>query len=115
MPALQKSRKRTAPPEGRRGCVYRPDGGGYFPVAFSYFSFHFLLRSSTPSMCLMVLQVARAAPRMAKYSVSMISSSEAPACFAAAKRAGTQLVQPAAAMAASATSDVVFWSSAPSR
>jgi hypothetical protein len=36
-------------------------------------------------------------------SVSLISSSVAPACFAAAKRAGTQEVHPAAAMAARAT------------
>jgi hypothetical protein len=39
----------------------------------------------------------------------------APACFAAAKRPGTQDVQPAAAIAASATSCMVFGSSAPSR
>jgi hypothetical protein len=40
-----------------------------------------------------VLQVARAAPRMAYINVSLISSSVAPACFAAAKRPGTQDVQ----------------------
>ncbi len=68
-----------------------------------------------PGMCLIVLHVARAAPRIAYMSVSLISSSVAPACFAAAKRPGTQDVQPAAAMAASATSCMVFGSSALSR
>ncbi len=68
-----------------------------------------------PGMYLIVLHVARAAPRMAYMRVSLISSSEAPACFAAAKRPGTQEVQPAAAIAASATSCIVLGSSAPSR
>ena len=49
-------------------------------------------------MCLIVLQVARAAPRIAIIRVSLISSSVAPACFAAAKRAGTQDVHPAATL-----------------
>jgi hypothetical protein len=68
-----------------------------------------------PGICLMVLHVARAAPRMAYIRVSLISSSVAPACFAAAKRPGTQDVHPAAAMAASATNCMVLGSSAPSR
>ena len=88
---------------------------GYFPPSRSNLIFHSLLRSSMPGMCLMVLHVARAAPRMAYIRVSLISSSVAPACFAAAKRPGTQDVQPAAAMAASATSCMVLGSSAPSR
>src|SRR5207249_7876512 len=54
-------------------------------------------------MYLMVDQAARARPRIAYIRVSLISSSVAPACFAAAKRPGTQEVQPAAAIAASAT------------
>ena len=58
----------------------------------------------------MVLQAARARPRIAYINVSLISSSVAPACFAAAKRPGTQEVQPAADMAASATSCIVFGS-----
>jgi hypothetical protein len=48
-------------------------------------------------------------------SVSLISSSVAPACFAAAKRPGTQDVQPPAAIAARATSCMVLGSNAPSR
>jgi hypothetical protein len=68
-----------------------------------------------PGMYLMVLQVPRAAPRIAYMSVSLISSSVAPACFAAAKRPGTQDVQPPAAIAARATSCMVLGSSAPSR
>jgi hypothetical protein len=52
---------------------------------------------------------------MAYIRVSLISSSVAPACFAAAKRPGTQVVQPAADIAASATSCIVLGSSAPSR
>ena len=88
---------------------------GYLLFSRSYTVFHSLLMSSMPGMCLMVLQVARAAPRMAYIRVSLISSSVAPACFAAAKRPGTQDVQPAAAMAASATSCMVLGSSAPSR
>src|SRR2546428_395926 len=88
----------------------------YLPlVSRSNFVFHSLLRSSTPGMYLMVDHVARAAPRIAYMRVSLISSSVAPACFAAAKRPGTQDVQPAAAIAASATSCIVFGSSAPSR
>ena len=64
---------------------------------------------------MMVLHVARAAPRIAYMRVSLISSSVAPACFAAAKRPGTQDVQPAAAIAASATNCIVLGSSDPSR
>ncbi len=53
---------------------------------------------------LRVVQEALAEARIAKYSASMISGMLAPACFAAAKRAPTHDVQPAAAMAAMATS-----------
>ena len=87
----------------------------YLLVSRSCVVFHSLLRSSMPGMCLIVLHVARAAPRIAYMRVSLISSSVAPACFAAAKRPGTQEVQPAAAIAASATSCIVLGSSAPSR
>ena len=95
-------------------------GGGAPPVSRYVCSrskavFHSLLRSSISGMYLMVLHAARARPRIAYMRVSLISSSVAPACFAAAKRPGTQDVQPAAAMAASATSCMVLGSSAPSR
>jgi hypothetical protein len=46
-----------------------------------------------PGMYWIVLHVARAAPRIAYMRVSLISSSVAPACFAAAKRPGTQEVK----------------------
>ena len=88
---------------------------GYLAPSRSYVDFHSFARSSIPGMYLIVLQAARAAPRMAYIRVSLISSSVAPACFAAAKRPGTQDVQPAAPMAASATSWSVFGSRAPSR
>jgi len=81
----------------------------------SYDVFQPLLMSSISGMYLMVDPAARARPRIAYISVSLSSSSVAPACFAAAKRPGTQDVQPAAAIAASATSCIVFGSSAPSR
>ena len=77
--------------------------------------FQLLLWSSMSGMYLIVDHAARARPRMAYIRVSLISSSVAPACFAAAKRPGTQDVQPAAAIAASATSCIVLGSSAPSR
>ena len=101
----------AADPSGPR----HRSAGGYFPFSRSYFVFHALLRSSMPSMCLIVLQAARARPRIAYIRASLISSSVAPACFAAAKRPGTQDVQPAAAIAASATSCIVLGSRAPSR
>jgi len=92
---------------GRQG-----EGFDYWQRSIAYVVFRSLLRSSIPGMYLMVLQAARAAPRIAYCSLSLISSSVAPACLAAEKRPGTQDVQPAAAMAASC---MAFGSSAPSR
>ena len=93
----------------------RPASLPHLLCSRSNFVFHSLLMSSISGMYLMVDQAARARPRIAYISVSLSSSSVAPACFAAAKRPGTQDVQPAAAIAASATSCIVFGSSAPSR
>ena len=98
-----------------RRPVGRPAVPLYLLCSRSNFVFHSLLMSSISGMYLIVDQAARARPRIAYISVSLSSSSVAPACFAAAKRPGTQDVQPAAAIAASATSCIVFGSSAPSR
>ena len=83
----------------------RPAGAThYVPCSRSNCVFQALFWSSMSGMYLIVDQAARARPRIAYINVSLSSSSVAPACFAAAKRAGTQDVQPAAAMAAMATS-----------
>src|SRR5262245_11046694 len=105
----------ASPRDGAAECgPLGPGSGTYLPWR-SNVVFHSLLRSSTPGMYLMVDHVARAAPRMAYIRVSLISSSVAPACFAAAKRPGTQDVPPADAVAPTATSCRVFGSSAPAR
>src|SRR5204862_35029 len=62
--------------------------GHSWPDSRSKAVFHSLFRSSTPGMYLMVLQAARARPRMAYIRVSLISSSVAPACRELARTLG---------------------------
>ena len=57
-------RKRHGPSKGMEGPWDERSRRNYFPSR-SNLSLYFLFRSSTPSMYLMVLHVARAAPRMA--------------------------------------------------
>jgi len=84
-------------------------------ISASYWAFSALVSCSIPSIpFLIVVQTARDDARIARYSASMISAVLAPACFAAAKRAPTQEVQPAAAIAAIATNWRVFSSKASS-